>query len=291
MSKKRARKSIEGVARVLIICEKPQNLSRAKKVLRESSKKRGGKLEIMSCDSLDAARDFLTYYLNGILLFFPDASGPALMSQMKKLRRDYSGRIGLVNNDPSVQPYTWGRVGGVDFHATEIEKADEFVDMLFAPRLGRGKTAILLEAGGILGGFMEFGALRALYAFGIRDFDIYMGISAGSFVAACAANQIPFRMMLERNIISAEDIGFNTLLSYRIVLHICNTIYRKRGDTGDIVSDSINSIFHLGQKYAEPGNFYATQDVFSFIPKGLSDYFVPAGIYEGRKIMQMRTIE
>ncbi|UCB47203.1 MAG: hypothetical protein JSV25_07275 [Spirochaetota bacterium] len=107
----------------------------------------------------------------------------------------------------------------------------------------------------------------------------------------CNAILTCFRLMLDRTIISAEDIAFNTLLSYRIALHVGNTLYRKQGDTGDIVSDSINSIFHLGQKYAEPGNFYVTQDVFSFIPKGLSDYFVPAGTYEGRRIMRMRTIE
>ena len=107
----------------------------------------------------------------------------------------------------------------------------------------------------------------------------------------CSAILTCFRMMLDRNIISAEDISFNALISYRIALHIGNTVYRKRGDTGGIISDSINSIFHLGQKYAESGNFYITQDAFSFIPKGLSDYFVPAGIYEGRRIMQMRTIE
>jgi class 3 adenylate cyclase len=107
----------------------------------------------------------------------------------------------------------------------------------------------------------------------------------------CNAILTCFRLMLDRAIISAEDIAYNTLLSYRIALHIGNTVYRKMGDTGNIVSDSINSIFHLGQKYAEPGNFYVTQDVVPFIPQGLIEYFVPAGIYEGRRIMRMRTIK
>jgi class 3 adenylate cyclase len=108
---------------------------------------------------------------------------------------------------------------------------------------------------------------------------------------SCNAVLACFRLMLDRAIISAEDIAFNTPLSYHIALHIGNTVYRKRGDTGNIVSESINSIFHLGQKYAEPGNFYVTQDVFPFIPQGLIEYFVPAGIYEGRRIMRMRTIK
>ncbi len=227
MKKKQSRKNIEGGARVLVISEKPTHLARAKKILRESSKRRGGKLEIMSCTTIEAAREFLTYYLNGILLYFPGARGSALMPHLKRLRRDYSGRIALVNNDPSVPSYTWGRVGGVDFHCDAIERADEFVDMLLAPRLGRGKTAILLEAGGILGGFMEFGAVRALYDFGIRDFDIYMGISAGSFVAACAANQIPFRMMLERRGIEWAQVYYPNVSEFfsKIALFLPN-LYR-----------------------------------------------------------------
>jgi hypothetical protein len=99
-----------------------------------------------------------------------------------------------------------------------------------------------------------------------------------------------FRLMLDRNIISAEDIGFNIPLSYRISLHIGNTVYKKRGDTGQIVSDTINSVFHLGQKYTEPGGFYVTQEVFPFIPKGLDDYFIPAGVFEGREIRRMRSL-
>jgi len=96
------------------------------------------------------------------------------------------------------------------------------------------------------------------------------------------------RMMIDRIIISTEDIGFNILLSYRIALHIGNIVYRKRGDTGNIVSDTINSVFHLGQKYAEPGGLYMTEDLFPFIPKGLDEYTPSAGTYEGREIRRLR---
>ncbi|MBP7583491.1 MAG: hypothetical protein KBA61_05635, partial [Spirochaetes bacterium] len=37
--------------------------------------------------------------------------------------------------------------------------------------------------------------------------------------------------------------------------HVGNTVYRVRGDTGSIISDSINSIFHLGQKYAPDSSY------------------------------------
>ncbi|RJP19807.1 MAG: hypothetical protein C4520_12015 [Candidatus Abyssobacteria bacterium SURF_5] len=185
-------------ARLLLVGENSRKLLHVQKILRESAKKRNAKLEILSCTDFESAHSFLTYYLNGILLLFPGNGASRLMASLKNLRKSYSGRIGLINDDPSVPPYTWGRVGGVDFYCDKVECAGEFADMLLAQRRGKGKTALLLEGGGILGGFIEFGAVRALYDYGIRDFDIYMGISAGAFVAACAANKIPFRMMLER---------------------------------------------------------------------------------------------
>jgi predicted acylesterase/phospholipase RssA len=198
MSRQKRGQNLNGAARVLIVSEKPRSISRVKKILRDEGKKRGGELDILSCHDIESAHNFLDYYLNGILLNFPGAKASAIMPHLKKLRRVYSGRLALINDDPSVESYTWGRVGGVDFYSDKIESADKFANMLLAPRKGKGKTALLLEAGGVLGGFMEFGAVRALYDFGIRDFDIYIGISAGSFVATCAANQIPFRVMLER---------------------------------------------------------------------------------------------
>jgi predicted acylesterase/phospholipase RssA len=189
---------MDSAARALIVGRNARNVSQVKKALREETKKRGGKLEMMSCGDIESAHDFLNYYLNGIILNLPGEKAADIMPRLKKLRRVYSGRIGLINDDSAVEPYTWGRVGGVDFYTEKVESAGKFADMLLARRLGKGKTALLLEAGGVLGGFMEFGAVRALYDFGIRDFDIYMGISAGAFVSACAANKIPFRMMLER---------------------------------------------------------------------------------------------
>jgi len=97
-----------------------------------------------------------------------------------------------------------------------------------------------------------------------------------------------FRMILSRKIFSIEESGFNSLVSYRIVLHLGNTIYRGKGETGTIISDSINSTFHLVHKFAEPGNFYLTREVFEYSPAPLKQMFVPAGSFEGREIMRMR---
>jgi len=59
-------------------------------------------------------------------------------------------------------------------------------------RAGRGKLAIALAGGGPLGAFYSLGALHALseaiVGRGLTDFDVYVGVSSGSLVAAGLAN-------------------------------------------------------------------------------------------------------
>ncbi|MGC8927784.1 MAG: patatin-like phospholipase family protein [Myxococcota bacterium] len=78
----------------------------------------------------------------------------------------------------------------------------------FRQKMG-GKTALVLAGGGFTGGVFEIGAARALNDifenFSINDFDIYTGVSAGSFVASCLANGITAEEMFKSLIeISAE---------------------------------------------------------------------------------------
>lgn len=96
------------------------------------------------------------------------------------------------------------------------------------------------------------------------------------------------RLVLNKPIISAEEYSFHTAISYRLALHIGNTVYRSRGNTGTIVSDTVNFLFHLGQKFAQPGNFYLTEPVARFIPEKLTSCFVSAGTFEDIPISRMR---
>src|SRR3978361_1026752 len=71
-------------------------------------------------------------------------------------------------------------------------------------RRRRSKTALVLGGGGFTGGVYEIGALRALDLLSVNrtvnQFDVYVGTSAGSFVAALAANGVtPGDMMRSVN--------------------------------------------------------------------------------------------
>jgi NTE family protein len=62
------------------------------------------------------------------------------------------------------------------------------------------RTALVLGGGGFTGGVYEIGALRALDLLAVNsnvnDFDIYVGTSAGAFIAALCANRVsPDEMM------------------------------------------------------------------------------------------------
>jgi NTE family protein len=94
-----------------------------------------------------------------------------------------------------------------------------------APKRRRSKTALVLGGGGFTGGVYEIGALRALDLLSVNrtvnQFDVYVGTSAGAFVAAMAANGVtPEEMMrvVNRDIASSlREIDVRTLLRLNLV--------------------------------------------------------------------------
>ena len=91
-----------------------------------------------------------------------------------------------------------------------------------APRAS--KTALVLGGGGFTGAVYEIGALRALDLLSVNrsvtDFDVFVGTSAGSFVAAMVANGVsPEEMMrvLDRQAPTPfPEIALGTLLSLNL---------------------------------------------------------------------------
>jgi predicted acylesterase/phospholipase RssA len=93
-----------------------------------------------------------------------------------------------------------GKVVKLDTAATDRPKAKTKQPAARRPRSKRSRTALVLGGGGFTGGVYEIGALRALDLLSVNrtvnQFDIYVGTSAGAFVAAAVANGItPEEMM------------------------------------------------------------------------------------------------
>jgi NTE family protein len=89
----------------------------------------------------------------------------------------------------------------------------EVVDIESKPRKRQkrrkkpSKTALVLGGGGFTGGVYEIGALRALDLLAVNstvnNFDVYVGTSAGSFVAAMLANGVSPEEMMQ--VINSDD--------------------------------------------------------------------------------------
>jgi predicted acylesterase/phospholipase RssA len=145
-----------------------------------------------------------------------------------------------------------------------------------APRQSKpSKTALVLGGGGFTGAVYEIGALRALDLLSVNrsvtDFDIFVGTSAGSFVAAMTANGVsPEEMMrvLDRQAPTPfPEIALSTLLS----LNLRELAGKAAVFPWQLAKLGYSLARHVGQVSA--------LDVVLGIAEGL-----PAGMYTGRGI-------
>ncbi|MBN2737856.1 MAG: adenylate/guanylate cyclase domain-containing protein [Spirochaetales bacterium] len=103
----------------------------------------------------------------------------------------------------------------------------------------------------------------------------------------CPAALSGFRMAIYKHLHDVEESLFPHFISYRMAIHLGNVLYQEE-NTGNVIADTINSVFHLGSKYAEPGEFYMTDDTYRFIHPKIKPYFKASGEFEGRNIWRMR---
>ena len=150
------------------------------------------------------------------------------------------------------------------------------------PRGSRGrrrkrgdKTALVLGGGGFTGGVYEIGALRAFDLLAVNrtvnDFDIYVGTSAGSFVASMVANGItPEEMMRVLNKALPSPIEDPTL----------RTLLRPnyRGFAGRMALLPLRAVGVLRQLAGNLGEI-SMVDLVMGLAEGL-----PTGIYHNRGI-------
>jgi hypothetical protein len=103
--------------------------------------------------------------------------------------------------------------------------------------------------------------------------------SAESVVEAC------IRMIISAPVIALETLGLSIPANFIFALHYGSVCYKPPGKTGTVVSDAVNTVFHLGLKKAVPGRLTITSDLPDVsIPKTLQDLFISCGEYEGRTI-------
>jgi hypothetical protein len=96
-----------------------------------------------------------------------------------------------------------------------------------------------------------------------------------------------FRLLLSRPFYDVEESPWPNYLSFRMAMSHGSLVYRKRR-TGGIISDALNTIFHLGQRYTKRGQFTLTAEVVRLVPGGLREFCVPCGTFEGHKIYRVR---
>lgn len=149
----------------------------------------------------------------------------------------------------------------------------------------RSKTALVLGGGGFTGGVYEIGALRALDLLSVNrtvnEFDVYVGTSAGAFVAAMASNGVTpeemMRVVNRKTPTPFRDISVGTLLRPNVaefarkgVLLPLKLAKLGRQLTGQIGAVSAMDIV-LGLAEALPSGLYSGSGIEDYVRSVLSE--------------------
>jgi NTE family protein len=154
-----------------------------------------------------------------------------------------------------------------------------------ARRPRRSKTALVLGGGGFTGGVYEIGALRALDLLSVNrtvnQFDVYVGTSAGSFVAAAVANGVTpeemMRVIVQQVPTPFPDAKVSSLLkpNYRefvsrgvkFPLRLAHLLRALARNVGEISAVDIV----LGLAEALPTGLYSAEGIEHYVQRILSD--------------------
>ena len=152
-------------------------------------------------------------------------------------------------------------------------------------RKRRSKTALVLGGGGFTGAVYEIGALRALDLLSVNrtvnQFDVYVGTSAGSFVASLAANGVTpeemMRVVNQQVPTPFRDIDLGTLLRPNLMawgksaaLMPLRAVRVAREVAGQLGSVSAMDIV-LGLAEGLPGGLYSGAGIERYVRQVLSD--------------------
>jgi predicted acylesterase/phospholipase RssA len=157
------------------------------------------------------------------------------------------------------------------------------IDRRRRPR--RDKTALVLGGGGFTGGVYEIGALRALDLLAVNstvnNFDVYVGTSAGAFIAALCANGVTpeemMRVVTRQGRPPFKDIDINDLLRPNVLEFArkgATLPLRAAGVARHLLSQRLSvSLMDVALAFAEglPSGVYTGAGIESYLRKVLSE--------------------
>lgn len=97
-------------------------------------------------------------------------------------------------------------------------------------------------------------------------------------------------MLLNWPVHQTDDQGDFAELSWRLGFHLGVTPYQSSGETGTIVSEDVNFVFHFGGRSVEPGSIACTASVYSRLPVRVQDLFIQGEEFEGREVYRLRQL-
>jgi NTE family protein len=181
------------------------------------------------------------------------------MGKVVKLEPTAKGKVAPRSRARPLAPRGVGRPAGTDRRR----------------RTRRDKTALVLGGGGFTGGVYEIGALRALDLLAVNStvnqFDIYVGTSAGAFIAALCANGVTpeemMRVVTRQGRAPFRDIDTSDLLRLNL------SEFARKGALLPL------RLLSLGRRLVTERGQVSLLDVASDLAEGL-----PSGLYTGAGI-------
>lgn len=98
------------------------------------------------------------------------------------------------------------------------------------------------------------------------------------------------RLQLNRVLVNVEEFSAYGSVSWRLALHLGNTTFRSGNRTGEIVSESLNFVFHLGERFVEPGSLAVTAPVQARVPERVAPLLNHRGAFESVQVYALRDL-
>lgn len=98
------------------------------------------------------------------------------------------------------------------------------------------------------------------------------------------------RLAISRALYNFDEFAQFGEQSWRLAVHLGNTHYQVTGSTGEIVSESVNFLFHLGQQFTRAGGLTVTHSCMRRLPSRVRPLFTKDGQFEGVDVYTLRDL-